>query len=396
MRSATRFCAFNAVLWALLAREGLFGTAGLNRWFGLPQDGQTVSMVHAVRELNATDIRPDAALEQRTNATACSRLTDTSRDWSAPFVVRGFRAGSAEPTADGAAEAWSPEWFKEHLGQQLIATRSHAHLAKPNHLAGETLSRRRLGEAIDDMQRLQADDGEARLYVNFNEELFGGDLLDALQLDERLQAVHRCGPYAADFDYQELFLGRGEERNTTGSALHAWGVYNFFVQVRGAKKWTFVAPEHLRYLSSIDGLTYFRSHEGTTLESAHVPELKALPRHEVLVQPGDLLFVPPWWAHEIKNEPGWNVAFATKNFAHRENLRVQPARSLMMYSFLAFTHGPSWLLGAKLSGGSEAVNHGETAAVLRRLLLVLVCVAVVVNAAMLRRRTRRHTAAKSN
>ena len=120
------------------------------------------------------------------------------------------------------------------------------------------------------------------------------------------------------------------------------------------------------------------------------------PRHEVLVQPGDLLFVPPWWAHEITNAPGWNVAFATKNFAHRENLRVQPARSLMMYSFLAFTHGPSWLLGAKLSGGSEAVNHGETAAVLRRLLLVLVCMTVVVNAAMLRRRTRRHTAAKVN
>ena len=66
----------------------------------------------------------------------------------------------------------------------------------------------------------------------------------------------------------------------------------------------------------------------------------------------------------------------------------------MMYSFLAFTHGPRWLLGAKLAGGSEAVNHGETAAELRRLLLLIVVVAVVINAAMLRNRTRRQAEAK--
>lgn len=293
---STRFCAFNAVIWALLAREGLFGTAWLNRrWFGQPRDGG----LHAVRELNASDLGPGVAVSQQTNATACSRLTDASHDWSAPFVVRGFRPAAVEAAEGAVTEAWSPEWFKEHLGSQLISTRSHAHLATPNHLASGALSRRRLGEAIDDMQRQQdGSDGEARLYVNFNEELFGGDqsaMLGALQLDERLQALHQCGPYAADgFDYQELFLGRGEERNTTGSALHAWGVYNFFVQVHGAKRWSFVAPEHLRFMSSIDGLTYFRSHEGATLDSPHVPELMALPRHEVVVLPGDLLFVPPW------------------------------------------------------------------------------------------------------
>ena len=48
--------------------------------------------------------------------------------------------------------------------------------------------------------------------------------------------------------------------------------------MHGAKRWTFVAPEHLRYLSSLDGLTYFHSHQGATLDSAHVPEVDALPQ----------------------------------------------------------------------------------------------------------------------
>ena len=35
-------------------------------------------------------------------------------------------------------------------------------------------------------------------------------------------------------------------------------------------------------------------------------------RYEVILNPGDLLYVPSWWWHQIENEPGFNAAVALR------------------------------------------------------------------------------------
>lgn len=336
------FVVFEAILWYYIFQEGLYGTHYLN-WKYHP----------AHNSIDCSDNLPTDVLELHgplDPESLCDVLQNASQGWMEPFVIRDY----VSKVEDG---AWGPNWFSSKYGDVNVKVRSNAHLALANHEAPANASMRMsLQEAITNML-----DDEQRLYINFNEEIFGKQTNLSRELPglAALNALHKCGVGNAEFEFAELFMGHGKEHNTTGSVLHAWGIYNYFYQVHGAKHWTFVPPDQFRFLSTTDGLGFFHSHVGNTLDSPHIHRLQCVKKQTVVVNAGDLLYNPPWWGHEIHNNPGWNVAIATKSYNHLQNMQVSPLRSIMMYSFLTYTHGLSYWFDHNKLGTSEIINHGK-------------------------------------
>ena len=101
-----------------------------------------------------------------------------------------------------------------------------------------------------------------------------------------------------------VFLSRGtaagtQEAGTTRTDMHCEPIANIVFQLHGQKRWTLVAPEFsglLRPRISPDGRAYFFSE----LDPLDPTALAHVPRHEVVTNPGDILFIPPWTWHQVK------------------------------------------------------------------------------------------------
>jgi lysine-specific demethylase 8 len=113
--------------------------------------------------------------------------------------------------------------------------------------------------------------------------------------------------------WNQLFIGQ----KGTGSGYHCAGIWNFFYQIDGEKKWTFVDPEltWMMYPNVISQAMAFGSlllfPWKSDLENVY-RLYKYCPRYSVVLKPGDVLFNPPWWWHYIDNLTPTSIAVATR------------------------------------------------------------------------------------
>lgn len=112
--------------------------------------------------------------------------------------------------------------------------------------------------------------------------------------------------------YNQFFIGR----RGTGSNFHSAANWNMFVQVDGQKKWWFINPQYAFFLYPVAqagvaaGVGLVTTPE-TVNEKAY-PLFKYVPRFSIVLEPGDLMFNPPWWWHCIKNVSEVTVGVATR------------------------------------------------------------------------------------
>lgn len=147
-----------------------------------------------------------------------------------------------------------------------------------------------------------------QVYLHNSEKLFNKypALRDLFQY-ERLE------PYLKmKVGYEQMFVGR----KGTGSPFHNASVYNMFYQINGTKKWWFIDPYDtiLGYPLAICGRAagfLFCLWPGEYNEEAF-PLFKYCPMYQAELQPGDVLFNPPWWWHAIKNTSDTSVAVASR------------------------------------------------------------------------------------
>ena len=149
-----------------------------------------------------------------------------------------------------------------------------------------------------DRGRLERVRSEGR-YAHNAETLFGEDD----RLEAELQ-VDRLVPYAGslEYHYSQMFLGY----KSTGSPLHAANTWNFFLMVNGAKRWTFIDPDHFEFVHTAltDNLVYWLSDSLSFphfVDAERHPMFRYCPRYTVVLEPGDVLLNPPWWWHAIEN-----------------------------------------------------------------------------------------------
>lgn len=213
--------------------------------------------------------------------------------YTKPILLRGL-------TDDWPARSkWSFEYFSRQFGQLTVRTFRGGGTDAPE---VTTLSQY--------LQRLQAPAGEPQPYLSGWE--FDRDcpsLLEDYQSPPVFDRLERYVPESLRPCWRWIFLGPAG----SGSALHtdvadssAWNAV-----VTGLKRWRFHSPdqEPLLYDGRVD---------------LFAPDLERFPQYadsqaiECLQGPGDVVFTPGGWWHQVRNEaPGISI---TENFVDRANL----------------------------------------------------------------------------
>lgn len=208
-----------------------------------------------------------------------------------PVLIRGFAREAP------AVQRWTPE----HLAQRLRGERCTVVEMDDAAMASPHASRRVLRE-LDFEDFIDRIDDEP-LYLH-NATAFASqrpELLGELPLQALLGSLAGSPSGWDGLFATGLFVG-GER---VFSNLHCAPGGNFFVQVYGEKTWTLIDPALSPYLFPIVSrpfnhcLSAFGSYRG----QAARPDcpIHRLPRLKVTLRPGDLLYNPPWWWHEVEN-----------------------------------------------------------------------------------------------
>jgi len=146
------------------------------------------------------------------------------------------------------------------------------------------------------------------VYLHNSEKLFSKypSIRDLFQY-ERLE------PYLhMKVGYEQIFVGK----EGTGSPFHHASVYNMFYMVDGSKKWWFIDPYDtflgypLAMLGRAAGFLMVLWPNDYNREA--FPLFAYCPIYQTTLNPGDVLFNPPWWWHSIKNVSPTSIGVASR------------------------------------------------------------------------------------
>jgi len=112
--------------------------------------------------------------------------------------------------------------------------------------------------------------------------------------------------------YVQMFVGR----NGTSTPLHCASNWNFFTMLDGKKTWYFVDPEHSWFMYPLAAMgraaIFCMPPYPDEYDEGRFPLMKWLPYYKVTIEPGDLLFNPPWWWHAVRNISDKTVGIASR------------------------------------------------------------------------------------
>lgn len=112
--------------------------------------------------------------------------------------------------------------------------------------------------------------------------------------------------------HMQLFVGR----EGTSTPFHAASNWNWFFNLEGRKAWEIVDPRHgfLLYPAAFAGVPAAMALCGFAddYDQAFFPAFKWCPIYRVTLEPGDVLFNPPWWWHAIRNISPTTVGVASR------------------------------------------------------------------------------------
>lgn len=283
-----------------------------------------------------------------------AQFFDLSSGYRAPVVLRGFAAHTA------AVQNWSGAHLSARLGAApcTVVEMDAAAFSRPHD------SKRILHTMpFDEFARRMHTEP---LYLHNSTEFATAcpDLLDELDIP-RINA-QLCDP-SSEWDHifaSNLFVGT----DNVFSNLHCAPGGNFFLQVAGRKTWTLVDPALSPYVFPLPSRPF--NHCLSLYGSFHAGDANApihrLPRLTVTLEPGDLLYNPPWWWHEVVND-GETIGCALRHVP-RPFERSPTVANHRLFSLLSI-YPKLWAFSAmdyarhrmRRSGGMRAVLNARLA-----------------------------------
>jgi|GEM_PF-3961692 len=200
-----------------------------------------------------------------------------------PFIIKGFRTTN------------DLDWntLKSEYGNSMVPTHPDAVINE-----NFTYQRADYTNLKETIERMEQDDPS---YVIGCSQVFK----DHPQLSKMFSAEKIENRFDQKVIRRELFIGGPK----VGSSFHCAGGDNFFLMVSGHKKWIFVSPRN--YIAMYP--TYGRDRESYVLTSEinsltyedaqkdRFPLFSKVTKYTVTLEPGDLLFNPSMWWHEVHN-----------------------------------------------------------------------------------------------
>lgn len=228
---------------------------------------------------------------------------ELTKNKTCPLVIRGLIKNSP------AVKKWSADYFIHNYGQTEIITlqnneeKARAYTSFNQNIDGDYMS---IKESITNMTS-----SNGKFYINNVTEIFQRhpELADDLDLNH-LHAIDSSIDQESWLKINLFMGGPG-----SGSSLHCAVAGNFFHNIHGKKKWILIDPKYTPFLKSTPAKDFGFVISGYDLENLEdIREWnQKIPKYEVLLESGDVLFVPPWWWHYVHNESDFTIACAVRD-----------------------------------------------------------------------------------
>lgn len=203
------------------------------------------------------------------------------------------------------------------------------------------------GYRMHPLRVLREDPGADR-YVTNCEQLLARhpELVEDLAVDA-YRPWTRKRPYCA-----QLFLGA---RRSLGLYFHCANNFNAFTMLHGRKRWTLVHPDHSYFMYPI--VSRHSAYVASIINHVEAPpgatELFGFcPRYEVVLEPGDVLFNPPWWWHQVENLDETTVGCASR-WAGLGGRDLNPLFSFAQCSSPGLLRASAGTIAALLESGGD-------------------------------------------
>ena len=214
-----------------------------------------------------------------------------------PFIIKDVA------THWDACNKWSNNYLKEHCGDNIlpIQGRDKDFLENYKNFASSegfyNIKEMRFSEYIDYIEdKVNGKENNYDLEFYLSEGLF----------EERFPEIIEDVTYPAYINRKPLiqfWYGCSNKNYTATSPLHFDGMHNIFVQIRGRKKILLFPPSnYLSFYPPIeDSMGYL--HHSKVLP--HLLDLELFPkfpwqeRIEVILLPGEILYIPAYWWHHV-------------------------------------------------------------------------------------------------
>mmetsp|Transcript_8479 Transcript_8479/g.12644 ORF Transcript_8479/g.12644 Transcript_8479/m.12644 type:complete len:450 (-) Transcript_8479:168-1517(-) len=239
------------------------------------------------------------------------KLQVLSKNFLYPVIFRGMGKNISR------LEAWShPEYFAERYGNTSLLSVRNPLVSKQREAAQRasqygatddtgTFSAKevKLGDAIYDM--LAGKD----VYLQNVDEFVrrNPEIMEHMEVSRIFKNWKGGKPFNPLVVNWFMGFGKGNPQlsdDTTGTSLHCAMPANLFFQYSGRKQWWFVEPKWSPYVLGVF--------------SKHVPAGFArrlpsyVPKAEVVLGPGDVMFNPSYMWHEVRNFEGWSLGAANR------------------------------------------------------------------------------------
>ena len=279
-----------------------------------------------VREIDWSD--PEAACAQ----------TLLDRDLQhEPFIIRG-----AAPLSAGVGSAKQIMWDSSWLGNLKVID-MEAFSANFSRIAACPYERKSFHREADAEEVLRG--AHPALYAAFDTNFLERNRNAFVEVNASMSALAQmCGTFRGFLG--EAFFGFGAAADapyTVGSALHAAAMPNLFLQVHGEREWTLVDPSWLQYLRPTLGTSYVAAlgaySDWATL--ARPPHYDRIPTLTTTTRPGDVLYIPPWFLHEVVLARPGEFSFGISNrgaLAHDQ----QSWRRWPVLRYVPWINGGAW------------------------------------------------------
>ncbi len=211
---------------------------------------------------------------------------------SRPVVMKGLAKGFP------AIGRWSPEFFRDHYGDfriEAVDGQGWAVEDDEHGTADVSVRQMTLADQVTSMLSGGSD------YVSFLTELFTRNPELALDVD-----VPRLGEFVRPRRWTpspifKFFMGAGG----TSTQWHCAELQNLFVQIHGTKEWWMCSPDYTPCLDPrVVSLSQQYCHGMVDFRKPDLnryPLYEFAPQRRVLLEPGDVLYVPPFWWHCVYN-----------------------------------------------------------------------------------------------
>lgn len=230
------------------------------------------------------------------------KFKEVSNNFTRPVVIKGLLKNSK------ACKKWNLDYFSHNYGDVELPIVIDASIEKHKKYITSTSQKDNVTYMRVDkiMERIRKCE---KTYINNVSRIFGlhPELVDDLCLED-IEPATGVDMKNANNVNQMFFGAKG-----TGTSLHSAITGNFFINIKGRKHWYLIDPIHTDYmLPSMSRTGLFAVSHLDICDAKKGDYILNIPRFEVVLEDGDVLYNPPWWWHAITNESEYTIACANR------------------------------------------------------------------------------------